>query len=286
MNVVNEMRIGVLMAVRNRRDTTLACIEELERQFERLGVAVQQFVVDDASTDGTAEAIRAQHPEVRLIDGSGDLYWGGAMRLAEAQALESPVSHLLWVNDDAALDDDAIERLLGAAAWLDPQDAIVCSAFRDPLLGTTTYSGVKVAHGPLAAGFWLERVEPTDHPLPVDSFNGNLVLVPVSAARKLKSIGPFTHHYGDFDYGLRASEARIPVVLAPGYAGSTRRNGIERTHRDTGMSRRERLDYLFGPKGYPFTEKATYLRRHGGWAWPLQLVGVHCFQIFKILIGR
>ena len=61
-------RIAAVMAVHNRKALTLACLDSLRAQ-QVPDSTLDVFVLDDASTDGTAEAVTRRHPDVRLLDG-------------------------------------------------------------------------------------------------------------------------------------------------------------------------------------------------------------------------
>ena len=52
-------RVAAVMAAYNRRDLTLACLRSLRAQ-QVPGVALDVFVLDDASSDDTSEAIADQ----------------------------------------------------------------------------------------------------------------------------------------------------------------------------------------------------------------------------------
>jgi GT2 family glycosyltransferase len=68
-------------------------------------------VVDNGSSDGTPEAVRAGFPAVRLIEASNDGLAAGWNRgIAETDA-----EHVLVLNADAWLVDDGLARLLEAA---------------------------------------------------------------------------------------------------------------------------------------------------------------------------
>ena len=64
--------VAVLMASHNRIGTTLQCLESLRTQ-QTEGVEIEIFLVDDASTDGTAAAVSEHFPNVHLIGGGGAL---------------------------------------------------------------------------------------------------------------------------------------------------------------------------------------------------------------------
>ena len=120
-----DMRIAVVMTVFNRRAMTLACLEALRTQQVPDGT-VDVFVVDDGSTDGTAQAVVQHHPDVRLLHGDGQLYWNGGMRLALAEAMEGDYDYYLWINDDTRLDDDGVrlcfcDRAAAPREWARPR---------------------------------------------------------------------------------------------------------------------------------------------------------------------
>ena len=100
------IRIAAVMAVHNRRALTLACLDSLRAQ-QLPGATLDVFVLDDASTDGTAEAVTQHHPDVRLLRGDGHLYWNGGMRRALDQAMAGDYDYYLWMNDDTTLSTTA-----------------------------------------------------------------------------------------------------------------------------------------------------------------------------------
>ncbi|MDQ0100647.1 GT2 family glycosyltransferase [Paenarthrobacter nicotinovorans] len=277
-------RIAVIMAVHNRREMTLACI----RQVTESSIEVSPsdiYVVDDGCTDGTSTAIASEFPEVTLLQGDGSLYWGQAMAMAEREALEGEPDFILWVNDDIVLETDAIGRLIAASSAENPR-AIAVGALKDPINGMTTYSGYTRRESKL--GFLrLNRIDPTNEiQRDLDAFNGNLVLVPAEHYSRLKGIDDrFTHHYGDFDFGLRAKLLGIPSVLVAGHVGQTSRNSDAGTFRDSQLNRTKRYKNLFGPKGFPLADRQAFYRRHGGIFWPVQSLGFYGYWLGRIVVG-
>lgn len=278
-------RIAILMAVRNRVESTRQCMAALTSQLGPIADA-SFYIVDDGSTDGTLELLTSSYPESTVIRGDGSLYWVGSMRLAESKALEHPGDYLLWINDDAELREGALSDLLDVAQSYERR-AVVCTSMQSKQGGETTYSGVRVRRSPLGIPFSLARVEPADHPQVVDSFNGNLVLIPRTVVDAIGGIDPkFTHRWADFDFGLRATRAGFPVVLASGYMGRTDRNSEVGTFADPGLPRRDRIRHLFSVKSNPPREKARYLRRHGGPLWYVQFCAVYARYLLRIALGR
>ena len=261
-----DTRVAAVMTVYNRRDLTLACLGSLRAQ-QVPGVRIDTFVVDDASTDGTAEAIQEEHPDTVLLRGDGNLFWNGGMRRAFGAALERGYDHYLWMNDDVELDDGAVRRLLATYEELGRRGheaAIVVGSMRHPETGALTYGGVVRPSRLRPLQFRL--VPPSDEPRPTDTMNGNCVLVPRAVTDKIGNIDPaYRQKLGDFDYGLRARAAGCSVFVAPGTFGTCA------THppRTATATLGEEFRRLYSIKELPPRPWATFTRRWSGPLWPL-----------------
>lgn len=261
---MDDAVVAVLLTCHERREATLRCLDAIAAQDS--AAAVRVFVVDAGSTDGTREALAAR--DVELILRGPDVFWNGGMRIAWRVARREGPDFYLWLNDDTVLDGDALGRLLAChddlAGGAGPAPRIVVGSTRDPVDGRPTYGGVRRASArrPLA----FDRVDPADRPLPVDTMNGNVVLVPADVAEVVGNLDPgFTHGMGDFDYGLRARARGVEVWLAPGTHGSCARNPAQPPARSV----REAWRRLTGPKGLPLREWTRFARRHAGPLWPV-----------------
>ena len=90
----------------NTRDYTLGCLRSVYEQTRDLDFEV--IVVDNASHDGSAEAIAAQFPQVRLFPLDENLGFGRANNVA---AREARGKALLLLNPDTVVLDGAIQQL-------------------------------------------------------------------------------------------------------------------------------------------------------------------------------
>ncbi len=99
----------ILIPVFNRKPITLQCLELLGWTRDQSDWRV--IIIDDASTDGTADAIRQQHPQVELVIGNGDLYWTGGMVAGMRRSLELGADVMIWLNDDTKPDEKSLRRL-------------------------------------------------------------------------------------------------------------------------------------------------------------------------------
>jgi GT2 family glycosyltransferase len=258
------------MVCRNRRETTLAAIDRIKRQQGALAASIAVF--DDASTDGTPEAIARRYPDVRLVHGDGAAFWNAGLHQLWSAVRDSPVDAFLWLNDDTFLDEDALSRL--AAAWEaargTERHAILVGATRDEQ-GVVSYSGYDVERTPFA--FRLQRVLPhATAMIPVTTFNGNVVLIGHGAVAMIGLNDPgFFHNLGDVDYGLRAQRAGLPVLLLPGTLGICEANAAKRDHGygSPRLSVRDQWRKVNTHHGLPFRSWWRFTRRHSGWWWPL-----------------
>jgi GT2 family glycosyltransferase len=127
LRAMGMTRVVPVMAAYNHRELTLACLRSLEAQ-QVPGGELDVFVLDDASSDGTGQAIAEQFPQVNVLRGDGHLYWNGGMRRAFGAAIERDYDHYLWMNDDTSLDAGAVALLLDVERQL--RDRGVVHSFR------------------------------------------------------------------------------------------------------------------------------------------------------------
>lgn len=262
-----------LMTSHDRKPLTLACLESLRVAADRARVRLTAVLVDDGSSDGTAEAVARRYAWVRVERGDGSLFWNRGMHRAQAIATASPADALLWVNDDTLLAEDALTRLLRTAETLRPQhgDTIVVGATADRATGAITYSG-QVAASRLRR-FNYRKVWSADIPLECEVMNGNLVLIPGAVARRVGNLDPaYEHALGDLDYALRARRAGFRVFVAPGIAGSCSNNPVAGTFLDRTLPLRARWRKMLSRKGLPVRSWWHFTTRHGGLLAPLYFV--------------
>ena len=140
-----RVTIAVVLACFNRRNTTLKCLRSVYN-FAPASVEPSVFLFDDASSDGTAVAVREQYPQVRIIEGDGKQFWCGGMRAAMAEAAKTSYDFLLWLNDDVELNDQSFDMLLTYYERAKNQYGglnVIVGAIADPISGSLTYSGYR-----------------------------------------------------------------------------------------------------------------------------------------------
>ena len=267
LNTTSTPRLAALLTCHNRRDLTVACLERLERQQDH-DATIDVILVDAASEDGTAAAVRRLFPNATVLHGPSNLFWARGMHLAfRRAAARGQYDYYLWLNDDTMLDPDALTHLLATHDQLrraQGSPLVVAGATRDRTTGKQTYGGMQRSAGGSPVRFESVHSNP-DHPTPVDTMNGNCVLVSNEIVQRIGIIDPrFFHTLADFDYGLRAQAAGCEVWLAAGTVGTCTANRLPDT-------RWQRVRYVFGPRRIRAYEWYVFVRRWGGRRWPLLL---------------
>lgn len=103
------MRLSVVVVNWNSRADLEACLESLRAQTHR---ELEVVVIDNASTDGSVEMVRARHPEVRLLAQADNLGFAEACNLG-IDATTGPWVAML--NNDATAEPRWAEALVEAA---------------------------------------------------------------------------------------------------------------------------------------------------------------------------
>ena len=204
--------IYIVIAVHDRLAATLECLACIAEQTY---TAYQVVLVDDGSTDGTADAVMRKYPNTKIITGDGNLWWTGAMAkgieyiLPEAAAND----YVLSLNNDVTFQPDYLQSLVNTSQQR--QNAVVGSLCRDVLPPHEVFdAGItmrwyKYVYGQLT---YNDQIAVADQ---IDTISGRGVLIPVSV---IQQIGNFDYrylpHYGaDYEYGFRVKRANIPMVV-------------------------------------------------------------------------
>ena len=102
--------VSVLIVSYNTREMTLECLESIVQNTSRCDYEI--IVVDNNSTDGTAEAIARAFPQVKLIARSDNLGFAGGNNLAATHATGS---RLLLLNPDTLVIEGAVDAIVAFA---------------------------------------------------------------------------------------------------------------------------------------------------------------------------
>lgn len=277
------MKIAILLASFNRKEKTLACIQRLTDQHLPETVTLDIHLTDDASPDGTAEAVRTRFPQVNIYQGDGYYYWAGGMRTSWHHARETRPDFYLLLNDDVFLFDDAIARLL---AWNERykqergNETIVVGPTKDGITGKVSYGG-RNTYSKYRPQYYL--VYSDDNYVECDLGDGNIMLVPAAVVDKVGILSEeWTHGLGDHDYTFRAKNAGFSLIAAPGFYGiCTFDKGKGWKSGKVKLS--ERLEYLYSPTGLQYKQYMAFIRRYYPYDLPMTFIKLWIKTLFPIV---
>jgi N-acetylglucosaminyl-diphospho-decaprenol L-rhamnosyltransferase len=200
----------------NGRHFLLACLEAIEGTAPP-GVEHEVLVLDNASEDGSADAVRALDREIRLIE--LDRRTGKAAN-DSTLLRESRGSYCLLLNEDSELQPGAAEALVNAlesdpvaaaagAQLLDSEGHEVPCAWRFPGLGTA-----------LAGALFLHRLltvqSKGDDTRRVDWVQSSAMLVRREATEQVDYLDPdFFVYYDECDLCKRLADAGWKTLFVP-----------------------------------------------------------------------
>lgn len=196
-------RVSVVTVTHHSRAVIADCLRGV-------GAGAELIVIDNASDDGTPDAVRQLRPDARIRENAVGVGYGAGAN----QGLEMVTREFaLLANPDSMVDDDALTRLLDAA------DAYPDAALLAPRV-LDDHGAYEPAHD--AALFRRHLLParageaPPDGPCCAEYLSGAVVLLRMVAHR---DIGPFDEaiflYYEDDDFCMRIRAAGFSAVLVP-----------------------------------------------------------------------
>jgi hypothetical protein len=248
----DALPVGAVVVNWNGGGANLACLESLRAQ----GLAAGRIVfVDNGSTDGSLELVRAAHPDLVVIENGENEGFGAAANRGARVAIEGGARAVFFVNNDVVLPPGVLPRLV-AALGDRPRRAVVgplvlrgdrpelvwsaggALTWRENL---STLRGFGRPDGPA----WRESLD-------VDYIAGCALL---ARAEALEELGFFAVEYfaymEDVDLGLRARRAGWEVHLVGDVAA------LHTPSSATGGGYSPRRKYMNA------VNSVAFLRRHG-----------------------
>jgi len=105
-----KYKYGIIIPVHNRVDYTTQCLRGL--QDISLKKVAQIYIIDDGSSDGTSEVTRSEFPDVKIVQGTGSLFWTGGIELGMKVALDDLCEGFVWLNDDTEIQPDDLVSMI------------------------------------------------------------------------------------------------------------------------------------------------------------------------------
>jgi len=205
----------------NGKADTAACLASLRATQVPDGVSLTRLVVDNGSTDGSLDELPARFHEVRFHATGANLRWAGGNNAGLALARSEGADGVLLLNNDTALEPDALVRLLEAVdahsegglfgpTILSWDGTKIWSAGGDfwPFLGWGAHRGLGRRWDPGARA--RGDVEACGY------LTGAALYVTRACLERVGMLDDGYYLYGeDADYCLRARAAGLPCLYVP-----------------------------------------------------------------------
>jgi GT2 family glycosyltransferase len=104
--------VYVIVLTWNGKNNTLECLRSLQRMTYPIASVL---VVDNASIDGSADAIRTEFPNVQLIINNSNLRYARGNNVGMKHALERGTEYVLLLNNDTVVDCEFLSQLVHVA---------------------------------------------------------------------------------------------------------------------------------------------------------------------------
>ncbi len=199
--------VAVVIPCHNERSSVLRCLGSLR---EDATLDIRPIVVDDGSTDGTAEAVASTFPRTVVLRGDGNLWWSGAVNRGIEAALVAKADYVLLLNNDCVLSVNDIGRLHAVSVcW---PKSIVSAVIGDLSTGRPICFGGRFS--PHMLDYLTERQPPTQESallksvVEVQWLPGHTMFMPHNIFRAVGLMDErgFPQYFGDADFALRARE--------------------------------------------------------------------------------
>ncbi|MEM1340057.1 MAG: glycosyltransferase family 2 protein [Bacteroidota bacterium] len=262
------MKISGIYTCFNRKEKTLRSLKSLFDAHEQHQLASNStfelvvYLTDDGSTDGTAEAVAAKFPQVKILKAKGDLFWAEGMRNSWKAALKEGYDAYLLLNDDVELYQNLFPELLKTDSYCREtlgKPGICIGATEDKAKKTLTYSGSIILNKFL---YTQKRLTPNGDFQECELANANIMFVPNEVVTQIGILSEgYSHGIADYDYSLTANRNGIPVIIAPEYLGHCENDHADMYEDFSKLSLKERRNKLYKPTGLAYESYLKYMKK-------------------------
>lgn len=187
--------------------------------LRKSSVSVNVIVVDNGSTDGTQDFIKANFPEVELIQSSENLGFGKANNLGIEMAYKNGADFFYLMNQDAWIYEDSIQKLLNVAESYPKKEEIgvlspmhldgseqLLDVFLDKYISQNFQNR-------MISDLYLNLTKPFYE---ISFINAAHWFIPKNTIEKVGGFNPYFFHYGeDNEYVNRLHFHGKKILLCP-----------------------------------------------------------------------
>ncbi|MFZ0799185.1 MAG: glycosyltransferase family 2 protein [Terriglobales bacterium] len=223
--ITDEPTVSVIVVTWNGKKYALECLASLNEQEN--GLPIEIIVVDNASTDGTPDAISEQFPKVLLVRNNANFGFAKANNIGMSQ---SRGKYVCLINSDVVVPPGCLERMVGylennrnigllGPKMMSLDGSIGQSVMRLPTVWNTICSALGLhsilPNSKLVGGFLMEGY-PYDRIDDVEVLTGWFWILPRVALQQVGGLDEQFFMYGeDIDWSHRFLKAGWRVVFYP-----------------------------------------------------------------------
>jgi len=210
------MRVSGVVVNYGQRELLRACLESLSEAFRGVDGGHEIVVVDNASTDGSADMVRETFPDVRLVALDDNTGFAGGMSVGIGHATGE---WILAVNNDATVATGAIEELLRVAdSGGDDLGAVAAQLVFADRPDVINSAGMVIDRLGVASDRMLgEPVTASElEPIEVFGTSAGAALYRRKMLEEVPFDGTFFAYYEDVDVAWRARMRGWRCLYAPG----------------------------------------------------------------------
>jgi len=224
--------LGIVVVSYNTRQLTADCLRSVYEALDCESLAAQVWVVDNASSDGSAAMIGEVFPQAQLIVSPENLGFARGTNLGIDAMLRSPdpPRHVLLLNPDTLVRPEALTQMVSfldahpkvgaAGARLTYGDgSFQHGAFHFPTLLMTFFDFWTINHRLINSrlnGRYPQRLYEAGEPFPIDHPLGAALMI---RRETLAQVGPldegFFMYCEEIDWCIRARRAGWAVYCVP-----------------------------------------------------------------------
>jgi GT2 family glycosyltransferase len=206
------MKLGVVVLNWNGKDVTPRCLDSISGSA---CPADQVVVVDNASSDGSAELVRSAYPHVAMIVNDSNLGFAEGSNVGIRFLLECGFDLILLLNNDAVLDPDCLCELK-RAAQAHPAAAYGATIRELSAPESLWYAGGSIRALTLDASHGASTDDARGAPRSTDFITGCCLMFRADALRRIGLLDrDFFAYYEDVDWCLRAQAAGEKLLYVP-----------------------------------------------------------------------
>lgn len=288
-----KKKVAILIPVFNHISFTRKCVQGLNKLMGETDFTHSEYhvvVIDDGSTDGTAEWLEENHPEVSVLMGDGNLWWSGGINAGARHAMNMlKVDFLLLWNNDILPAPDYFNQLDQLVNEMDEKTIAGSKIFyyRQGLTDEIwSFGGLFNPRNGKKSMLAYNMYDSEDfaQPVSVDWLPGMGTLVPVEIVKEIglwdDQIFPLYH--GDSDFTFRAKTAGYQIIAYPQLklwndktVSGIRHGGSVKGFIKTLTDRRSNSN---------FKDYYRFYRRHSSSSWAYKELLVYYFIFFGSFI--